>query len=247
MANENNQLFRGLGAGALEVPSDLVLTAQDQLTPLFTITRATGNITAPVAGVTFSGTPSAGQVLTATSSSAAHWQSAGSTSPAGSNTQIQFNNSGSFGASSNMLFDGIGIVANKLTAGNWTTAQSNNQESLVVGPSSVGLNRTIFAMYQPSSNGLLQIECSNGGGHSIGVGDVHNDLHIAANGSNGILLKNGTGLVIIEGRIQLNDNTTGSGTASLSTNCPAVTPTAPYTWAKIQTSDGSVGYVPVWK
>ena len=42
-------------------------------------------------------------------------------------------------------------------------------------------------------------------------------------------------------------NTTGGGSASLSTNCPAVTPTAPYTWITVVTNDGSTGYIPVWK
>lgn len=42
-------------------------------------------------------------------------------------------------------------------------------------------------------------------------------------------------------------NTTGAGTALISTNCPAVTPTAPYTWLTVKTSDGSTAYVPAWK
>jgi hypothetical protein len=42
-------------------------------------------------------------------------------------------------------------------------------------------------------------------------------------------------------------NSTGAGTALLSTNSPAVTNTAPYTWFKVLTSDGSTGYIPVWK
>ena len=42
-------------------------------------------------------------------------------------------------------------------------------------------------------------------------------------------------------------NSTGAGTALLGTNSPAVTNTAPYTWFKVLTSDGSTGYIPVWK
>jgi len=50
------------------------------------------------------------------------------------------------------------------------------------------------------------------------------------------------------GRIKFStNNTTGSGSAALATNCPAVTPTAPYTWITVTTSDGSTGYIPVWK
>lgn len=43
------------------------------------------------------------------------------------------------------------------------------------------------------------------------------------------------------------DITTGTGSAAMGANCPAVTPTAPYAWAKVTTMDGSAGYVPVWK
>lgn len=42
-------------------------------------------------------------------------------------------------------------------------------------------------------------------------------------------------------------NTTGSGSASLGANCPAITPTAPYTWIQVKTADGSTAYVPAWK
>jgi len=42
-------------------------------------------------------------------------------------------------------------------------------------------------------------------------------------------------------------NTTGAGTALLGANSPAVTNTAPYTWIRIVTSDGSTAFIPVWK
>lgn len=40
---------------------------------------------------------------------------------------------------------------------------------------------------------------------------------------------------------------TGSGSAALGSNCPAVTASAPYKWIKFETSDGSTVYVPAWK
>lgn len=40
---------------------------------------------------------------------------------------------------------------------------------------------------------------------------------------------------------------TGSGSAALGSNCPAVTTSAPYRWLKFETSDGSTVYVPAWK
>ncbi len=42
-------------------------------------------------------------------------------------------------------------------------------------------------------------------------------------------------------------NTTGAGTALLGANSPAVTNTSPFTWLTVTTSDGSTGYIPVWK
>ena len=43
------------------------------------------------------------------------------------------------------------------------------------------------------------------------------------------------------------NNSAGTGSALLGANSPAVTNTAPYTWLKVLTSDGSTGYIPVWK
>lgn len=42
-------------------------------------------------------------------------------------------------------------------------------------------------------------------------------------------------------------NATGTGSAALGTNSPAVTNTAPYTWIQVITSDGSTAYIPAWK
>jgi hypothetical protein len=42
-------------------------------------------------------------------------------------------------------------------------------------------------------------------------------------------------------------NTTGAGTASLGTNCPAGTPGAPYTWVQVLVLDGSTCYMPAFK
>jgi len=42
-------------------------------------------------------------------------------------------------------------------------------------------------------------------------------------------------------------NTTGAGSAPLGGNCPAVTPTALYTWIHVKTANGSTAYIPAWK
>lgn len=47
--------------------------------------------------------------------------------------------------------------------------------------------------------------------------------------------------------VQAGNESTGAGAALLGSNSPASTLTNPYTWITIVTSDGSTGYIPVWK
>jgi len=53
----------------------------------------------------------AGQVLSTNGSGTLSWASGGSGSPGGSNTQVQFNNSGAFGGSANLTFNGTTLTA----------------------------------------------------------------------------------------------------------------------------------------
>lgn len=73
------------------------------------LTTSTG-----VVSVAAATAPSVGYVLTATSATVATWQAPTST-PAGSNTQVQFNNSGAFGASSALTWDGTTLAATKFS------------------------------------------------------------------------------------------------------------------------------------
>jgi len=41
--------------------------------------------------------------------------------------------------------------------------------------------------------------------------------------------------------------TTGSGTPTVGTNCPAADATTPHTWLKLKANDGDTVYVPAWK
>ena len=49
------------------------------------------------------------------------------------------------------------------------------------------------------------------------------------------------------GTIRFLQSSIGSGAASLGSNSPAVSLLQPFTWIKITLSDGSTGYIPVWK
>jgi hypothetical protein len=89
-------------------------------------TTFNGNITLGGVAVSANGsTGTAGQVLT-TNGSSAYWSTVsggGSGTPGGSNTQIQFNNSGSFGGDANLTFDkttAILTISNTISIGNST-------------------------------------------------------------------------------------------------------------------------------
>lgn len=64
---------------------------------------ATGSIAAPAIKITT--TPNAGYVLTSDASGNGTWQAAPGATPAGANTQIQFNSTGNFGASADLTFN----------------------------------------------------------------------------------------------------------------------------------------------
>ena len=48
-------------------------------------------------------------------------------------------------------------------------------------------------------------------------------------------------------QVKISNNATGAGSAALGANCPATTTTAPYTWLKMLSGDGSTVYIPCWK
>jgi hypothetical protein len=85
-----------------------------------------------------------------------------------------------------------------------------------------------------------------------GASYIDFDVRLIAGGGDGM---NGHGNLSIQAAdIQLagipkfsGTNSTGGGSALLGTNSPASTLTAPYTWITVTTSDGTTGYMPVWK
>lgn len=84
-------------------------------------------------------------------------------------------------------------------------------------------------------------------------------LDLGSNDSNYIRLEGVNQRILLEGNntyiklsnassyIQYANSTTGSGSAALGSNSPATTTSAPYTWLKFKSSDGSNVYVPAWK
>jgi hypothetical protein len=90
--------------------------------------------------------------------------------------------------------------------------------------------------YGSATGQTFRIACNNAGG-----------VFILETGGNEIIKTDGTYLQFQVVPTFNTGNSTGAGTALLGSNSPAVTLTAPYTWFQVTTSDGSTGYIPVWK
>jgi hypothetical protein len=106
-----------------------------------------------------------------------------------------------------------------------------------------------------STNATERMRLSSSGVMQFGGGSL--DVGISRNGAGVLEVNNGTAgtlrdltlrTLTTSGIPRFNGtNTTGAGMALLGANSPATTLTAPYTWIQVTTSDGSTGYIPVWK
>lgn len=101
-----------------------------------------------------------------------------------------------------------------------------------------------------STDGNYQIDVAKSG--STGTARFYDQT--ATTGSTLVTISRGAGqtntsnVLAIDGTLKFGgQNTTGAGSAALSTNCPATTTTAPYTWIRAVSSDGSTVYIPCWK
>jgi hypothetical protein len=126
-------------------------------------TTSTGALTIAVAGTDYQ----APITLTTTGSSGAATfvgntlnipQYSGSTSPAGSNTQIQYNNSGSFGASANLTFSG-NILKNSGSALNYYDASGSSTAGIrISGGGTLGTDS--FDITQSASSSAINNRAS---------------------------------------------------------------------------------------
>ena len=123
--------------------------------------------------------------------------------------------------------------------------------------------------------GLHALYVVNGGSNNVAVGFVAGGNNLVS-GNYNTLLGNATGVsgdysgTVVIGcdssgtgasatannqfvlgtanhQVRILNNTTGTGSPSLGANSPATTNSAPYTWFKMMSSDGSNVYVPAWK
>jgi N-acetylneuraminic acid mutarotase len=97
----------------------------------------------------------AGTALTNDGSGNLSWASGGSSSPAGSNTQIQYNNSGAFGADSGLTYDPVAKTFNATPGGYGLQVDTNG-----VGELSFGMPLNSFDYV----DGFLSLATDNGAG-----------------------------------------------------------------------------------
>lgn len=131
----------------------------------------------PTTGVTI---PAAGRAIVAWTGS--DFESVGGGSAAGSNTQVQFNNAGAFGASANMTFDGT-----KLTVGNLLDSGLTASKP-VFTDASKNLVSTGTLSVDQGGTGLTTLTANN-----VILGNGTSTPSFVAPGSNGnVLVSNGT-------------------------------------------------------
>lgn len=125
----------------------------------------------------------------------------------------------------------LGVNAGN-TANFTTTAQNQTLIGAGTGQTSATARNNIVCLGTGTTAGAAGV---------VAIGIDHNGLSATSSTQDVIAL----GTVLHQ--VQLANNSTGAGSAALGANSPAVTNTAPYTWFKMMSSDGSTVYVPAWK
>lgn len=115
---------------------------------------------------------------------------------------------------------------------------SSNQAS--IGGSKTFLNNVSFKAANPFATGTYNLGTSSLYWANLYATTLNLNSTFSISGSS-------AGLGTITGQLKFAAGTTGSGSAALGANSPAVTNTAPYTWLQVTASDGSQLYVPAWK
>lgn len=130
-------------------------------------------------------------------------------------------------------------------------------------------NSAVSYLKTYGGNNIIAMQSDGGGIVVGGITNGNYKLDIAASGSSGTVrvkdatpTTGATSMLIDIGAAQTaastvltingvmkyaGTNSTGAGSALLGANSPASTLTAPYTWITVITSDGSTGFIPVWK
>ncbi len=132
---------------------------------------------------------------------------------------------------------------------------------LFLNPALIGVGGEAFFMLGATTNSNFQINKWKGSGFNTWTPVYADSTHIVTQGVFSAQDTSGTDQFVVTPGSQVEskilfktaglqmtaNNTTGAGVTALGTNCPAVTCSVPYTWFTVKTSDGSTGYMMVYK
>jgi hypothetical protein len=144
-------------------------------------------------------------------------------------------NLGGASLSANNTFTGTQTVtASRVLFQLTNTGNGNNLAVHYTGKTATGVSQNAGVYFAPNDAAASRLI-------GLSVDDNTYQLQCDVNGNTTI-----TGTLKAAG-LQVTANSTGSGSAALGANCPAITPSAPYTWIKVTANDGSTVYIPAWK
>jgi len=136
------------------------------------------------------------------------------------------------------------------------TATAGNQSTTASGQTYVGYNAGQPTATQSNSATAVGYQASAGEGDNASAfgantaakapGAVAIGTDSSGNGAT-TTTANTIALGTANHKVQISNNATGSGSATLGSNSPATTTAAPYTWLKMTAGDGTTVYVPAWK
>lgn len=105
-----------------------------------------------------------------------------------------------------------------------------------LGPGNTASNGTVSIKDPTATTGATRLNIFKGAADSTSTNTLVSDA------SASFVNMTASGLYRFNG-----SNSTAAVAGLIGTTCPAVTCTAAYTWVQVTTSDGSTGYIPVWK
>ena len=158
----------------------------------------------------------------------------------------------SYDAGNNLVFGGTTNVASVAFAASTSAGIAFSQAAntpLYIHDNnrvSVGGNSTndfFTLLVEDTIHGTTQLWVREGASQSGAAFAVQN-----SSGTPKFTIDAASGDTVMSGTLKVAGDTTGSGTVTgFGTNSPASTLTAPYTWVKLTSSDGSTVYVPAYK
>jgi len=134
------------------------------------------------------------------------------------------------------------VSGNAITSGTIGGSTAIQTSGLFETSNTTSASSSTYGRFSRNTLSFVNVELETNSGKIDFGAIVANQLNIIGYGTT-----NSNRLIAFYDIPKFTQVATGSGTALLGSNCPASTLSSPYTWLKIQTSDGSTAYIAAWK